>query len=85
LSKPDNILHLIRVVGQIDGHDFCAGRWRQGAGDLRKYLHGLEDDEARAVITEEGWEARVVRTQLTEPRVIPSGRNRSKCRTTKCA
>lgn len=69
---PDCILHLVRVVGK----DFVAAFETDGrkvlvtAPFLKRYIHGLSTDEARAVILEEGWQATHVKRQLTEPRLI---------------
>ena len=70
--KPDTITWLVRVVGP----DFVAAFETDGtkvritAPILRKYIHGLSTDEARAIIAEEGWRAAVVKKQLTEPCII---------------
>ena len=37
---------------------------------MRQQLHGLSDDEARAVIRQNGWQASRITRQLTEPRIV---------------
>ena len=74
--QPDNLLHLVRAVGQVGGRDFTAAfevdrvKVRVTAPILKRFIHGLSIDEARGVIAEEGWTATVVKKQLTEPCIV---------------